>query len=243
MLIYDALKEAYGNKMSQKEVNKAYNTYKNQYGDQFNAFLANNNYTPKTFKQLIEINFLSKAALKAQMKPTQAQLKAEWKNYQPKITVQHILTTSQETANDVISQLDAGASFDSLANKYSVDNATSTKAGKLAPFNMTDKKYDSTFKKAAYKLKDGEYTFQPVKVTNGYEVIKMIKHPKKGSFSANKKALTQELYDKWANNSQIMQNVISQVLKDQKVEIKDKDLKSALDQYKSAGKSNNKITK
>ena len=71
----------------------------------------------------------------------------------------------------------------------------------------------------------------------------MIKHPAKGSFSANKKALTQELYDKWANNSTIMQNVISQVLKDQKVEIKDQDLKSALDQYKGKTNSANKITK
>ncbi|WP_276804735.1 peptidylprolyl isomerase [Lactobacillus hominis] len=243
MLIYDALKEAYGNKVNQAEINKTYDAYKNQYGVQFNAFLENNNYTRKSFKQLIEINYLSKAALKAQMKPTQAQLKAEWKNYQPKITVQHILTTKAETANEVVSKLDAGASFDSLANEYSVDNTTSTKGGKLAPFNMTDKKYDTAFKKAAYKLKEGEYTSQPVPVTNGYEIIKMIKHPAKGSFSANKKALTQELYDKWANNSTIMQNVISQVLKDQKVEIKDQDLKSALDQYKGKTNSANKITK
>lgn len=245
MLIHDALKEAYGNKLNQKEVDKTYNSYKKQYGDQFDAFLANNSYTKKSFKELIEINYLSKIALKAQMKPTNAQLKAEWKNYQPKVTVQHILTTSEDTAKEVISQLDAGQSFSSLAKKYSVDSTTSTSGGKLTPFNKNDRKYDTSFKNAAYKLKNGEYTSEPVKVTNGYEVIKMINHPNKGSFSANKKALTEDIYDKWANNSTIMQNVISQVLKDQKVEIKDADLKSALDQYKSSTTSSQsgKVTK
>ncbi len=62
----------------------------------------------------------------------------------------------------------------------------------------------------------------------------MVKHPDKGNFESSKAELTKELYNKWAANSTVMKNVISQVLKDQKVKITDKDLQSALDQYKGS---------
>ena len=65
----------------------------------------------------------------------------------------------------------------------------------------------------------------------------MIKHPAKGNFEENKQDLINNLYDKWAANSTVMNNVISQTLKDQKVQIKDKDLESTLDQYKGSTKS------
>ena len=237
LLIYDALKAQYGEKLNSREVTQEYNNYKERYGSQFDEFLAQNSYTKSSFKRMIQINLLSEIALRSQIKPTSKQLKAEWKTYQPKITVQHILVTSQSTAKEIINQLRNGKSFSSLAKTYSVDSSTSTNGGKLAPFNQENKNLDSTFKNAAYKLKNGEYTNTPIKVTNGYEIIKMISHPAKGSFENNRAELTNNLYTKWAANSTVMRNVISQVLKDQNVKITDKDLKSALDQYKGSTKS------
>lgn len=237
LLIYDALNEQYGKKLSSKAVNQEYNNYKERYGDQFASFLSQNGYTTTSFRRMIKINLLSKIALKAQIKPTNKQLKKEWKTYSPSVTVQHILTTDKNTANTVIQKLNNGTSFASLAQKYSVDSSSSSNGGKIAAFNKDNKQLDSSFKEAAYKLKNGEYTTTPVKTTNGYEIIKMIKHPSKGSFEENKQYLINNLYDKWATNSTVMKNVISQTLKDQKVQIKDKDLESALDQYKGSTKS------
>ena len=237
LLIYDALNEQYGKKLSSKAVNQEYNNYKERYGDQFASFLSQNGYTTTSFRRMIKINLLSKIALKAQIKPTNKQLKKEWKTYSPSVTVQHILTTDKNTANTVIQKLNNGTSFASLAQKYSVDSSSSSIGGKISAFNKDNKQLDSSFKEAAYKLKNGEYTTTPVKTTNGYEIIKMIKHPSKGSFEENKQYLINNLYDKWATNSTVMKNVISQTLKDQKVQIKDKDLESALDQYKGSTKS------
>ncbi len=234
LLIYDALKAQYGKKLDVKKVNTEYSNYKERYGSQFDNFLAQGAYTKASFKRMIQINLLSRIALESQIKPTDKQLKAAWKDYQPSVSVQHILTTSKTTAEQVIEQLNNGESFSSLAKKYSVDSSTSSDGGKLAAFNQENKNLDSTFKNAAYKLKDGEYTKTPVKVTNGYEIIKMVKHPDKGNFESSKAELTKELYNKWAANSTVMKNVISQVLKDQKVKITDKDLQSALDQYKGS---------
>ena len=237
LLIYDALNEQYGKKLSSKAVNQEYNNYKERYGDQFASFLSQNGYTTTSFRRMIKINLLSKIALKAQIKPTNKQLKKEWKTYSPSATVQHILTTDKNTANTVIQKLNNGTSFASLAQKYSVDSSSSSNGGKISAFNKDNKQLDSSFKEAAYKLKNGEYTTTPVKTTNGYEIIKMIKHPSKGSFEENKQDLINNLYDKWATNPTVMKNVISQTLKDQKVQIKDKDLESALDQYKGSTKS------
>ena len=237
LLIYDALNEQYVKKLSSKAVNQEYNNYKERYGDQFASFLSQNGYTTTSFRRMIKINLLSKIALKAQIKPTNKQLKKEWKTYSPSVTVQHILTTDKNTANTVIQKLNNGTSFASLAQKYSVDSSSSSNGGKISAFNKDNKQLDSSFKEAAYKLKNGEYTTTPVKTTNGYEIIKMIKHPSKGSFEENKQDLINNLYDKWATNPTVMKNVISQTLKDQKVQIKDKDLESALDQYKGSTKS------
>lgn len=233
LLIYCALDQAYGKSVTDKQVDKAYEKYKKQYGSGFSAYLSQNNYTKASFKRGIRTNLLSEVALKKLKKPSQAQLKDAWKTYHPQVTVQHILTQDEATARSVIAQLNAGKDFASLAKTYSLDTSSKDEGGKIS-FLSTDRSYDSTFKDAAYKLQKGKYTKEPVKVTDGYEVIKMVSNPGKGSFESRKKELTETVYASWLRNSTIMKQVISQVLKDQKVSIKDKDLASALDSYKSA---------
>ncbi|MFD1393583.1 peptidylprolyl isomerase [Lacticaseibacillus jixianensis] len=233
MLVYGAMNHAYGKQVPAQKVTAAYNSYRDQYGDGFASFLSQNNYTKQTFRQMLRLNYLSVAAMKAQMKPTTAQLKTAWQSYQPTVTVDHIQTTSQATAQQVIAALNAGQDFGALAAQYSVDAKTSNTGGELK-LASTDKDYDSTFKKAAYQLKKGEVTQTPVKTTAGYEVIKMVKHPARGSFAAHRKQLTAQLYQQWASNSTVMKNVVSQVLKDEKVKITDKHLASALNAYRGA---------
>ena len=233
LLIYRALDHAYGKSVSTKAVNTTYDSYQKQYGENFTSFLTQNGFSKASFRQSIRTNLLSEVALKKLKKVTNSQLKEAWKTYQPKVTVQHILTSDEATAKQVISDLAAGKDFTTLAKTYSIDTATKDNGGKTS-FEATSKSFDSTFKDAAYKLKNGDYTQSPVKVTNGYEVIKMVNHPAKGSFESNKEALTANVYAKWSRNSSVMQRVISQVLKDQHVTIKDKDLSDALDSYKQS---------
>ena len=237
LLIYRALNKAYGKSVSTKSVDNTYNSYKNEYGENFTSFLSQNGFSKSSFRQSIRTNLLSEVALKKLKKVTNSQLKTAWKTYQPKVTVQHILTSDESTAKQIISDLAAGKDFTTLAKTYSIDTSTKDKGGKVS-FESSSKSLDSTFKDAAYKLKNGEYTQSPVKVTNGYEVIKMIEHPAKGTFSDSKKALTASVYSKWSRNSSVMQRVISQVLTDQHVTIKDKDLADALDSYKQSVAAN-----
>ena len=234
MIINRALEEQYGNKVSQKEVDKQYNNYKKQYGSQFSAVLQQNGMTPSTFKQNLKTNLLSEAALKSVKKVTKKQEQEAWKSYQPKVTVQHILVAKKSTANDIIKQLKDGKSFKSLAKKYSLDTATKNNAGKLPAFDSTDTTLDSSFKTAAFKLKSGEVTDTPVKSQSGYHVIKMISHPAKGKFADHKKAIDNEIYASMAQDQETMRDVIATVLKKADVSIKDNDLKNVLSSYVSS---------
>lgn len=234
MIINRALEEQYGNKVSQKQVDKQYNNYKKQYGSQFSAVLQQNGMTPSTFKQNLKTNLLSEAALKSVKKITKKQEQQAWKSYQPKVTVQHILVAKKSTANDIIKQLKDGKSFKSLAKKYSLDTATKNNAGKLPTFDSTDTTLDSSFKTAAFKLKNGEVTDTPVKSQSGYHVIKMISHPAKGKFADHKKAIDNEIYASMAQDQETMRDVIATVLKKADVSIKDSDLKNVLSSYVSS---------
>ncbi|EFG56021.1 peptidylprolyl isomerase [Lactobacillus amylolyticus] len=237
MIIYRALNEQYGSKVSSSEVNKQYNNYKKQYGSQFSAVLQQNGMTPSSFKQNLKTNLLSEAALKDIKKVTKAQEKKAWKTYQPKVTVQHILVSKKSTAQKIIKELKAGKSFASLAKKYSLDTATKNNAGKLPAFDSTDTTLDPSFKTAAFKLKTGEVTSTPVKSQSGYHVIKMIKHPSKGTFAEHKKTIDNLIYASMAQDQTTMREVIATVLKRANVSIKDSDLKNVLSSYVSTTSS------
>lgn len=234
MLINRALEQQYGKKVSQSKVDKQYNNYKKQYGSQFSAVLQQNGMTASGFKQNLKTNLLSEAALKDIKQVSKSEEQKAWKNYQPKVTVQHILVSSKSTAEKIIKELKSGKSFASLAKKYSLDTATKNKAGKLPAFDSTDTTLDNSFKTAAFKLKTGEVTSSPVKSQSGYHVIKMINHPAKGSFASHKKAIDDQIYASMAQDQSTMKDVIATVLKKADISIKDNDLKNVLSSYISS---------
>ncbi|WP_294955692.1 peptidylprolyl isomerase PrsA [uncultured Lactobacillus sp.] len=238
MIINRVLEQQYGNKVSKKQVDKQYNNYKKQYGSQFDAVLQQNGMTAASFKQNLKTNLLSEAALKDIKKISKSQEEKAWKAYQPKVTVQHILVSKKSKAEEITKELKNGKSFKSLVKKYSLDTGTKNNEGKLPAFDSTDTSLDPAFKNAAFKLKTGETTKSPVKSQSGYHVIRMIKHPAKGSFASHKKEIDDQIYQSMSQNQQTMHDVLAKVIKKAGVNIKDNDLKDVLAAYIS--NSNNK---
>ncbi len=233
MLINHILEQQYGDKVSKKQVDKQYNNYKKQYGNQFEAVLQQNGMTVSSFKQNLKTNLLSEAALKDIKKISKSQEEKAWKAYQPKVTVQHILVSKKSKAEQITAELKNGKSFKSLVKKYSLDTGTKNNAGKLPAFDSTDTSLDPSFKAAAFKLKTGETTKSPIKSQSGYHIIRMIKHPAKGTFASHKKEIDNQIYQTMSQDQQTMHEVISKVIKKAGVDIKDKDLKDVLASYVS----------
>ena len=233
MIINRVLEQQYGNKVSKKQVDKQYNNYKKQYGSQFDAVLQQNGMTASSFKQNLKTNLLTEAALKDIKKISKSQEDKVWKDYQPKVKVQHILVSKKSKAEEITNELKNGKSFKSLVKKYSLDTGTKNNEGKLPAFDSTDSSLDPAFKKAAFKLKTGETTKSPIKSQSGYHVIRMIKHPAKGSFASHKKEIDDQIYQSMSQDQQTMHDVLAKVIKKAGVDIKDKDLKDVLASYVS----------
>ena len=233
MIINRVLEQQYGNKVSKKQVDKQYNNYKKQYGSQFDAVLQQNGMTASSFKQNLKTNLLTEAALKDIKKISKSQEDKVWKDYQPKVKVQHILVSKKSKAEEITNELKNGKSFKSLVKKYSLDTGTKNNEGKLPAFDSTDSSLDPAFKKAAFKLKTGETTKSPIKSQSGYHVIRMIKHPAKGTFASHKKEIDDQIYQTMSQDQQTMHDVLAKVIKKAGVDIKDKDLKDVLASYVS----------
>lgn len=238
MIISKALDDQYGKSVSDKEVDKTFNTYKKQYGKQFDQILSQNGMTQKSFKQSIKTNLLTKVAVKKTEKISNSDLKKQWKNYSPKITVEHILVDKKETAESIISKLDNGESFTKLAKSESTDPGTKSKGGLMPAFAKDDSSIDKDFRDASFKLsKVGDYTTEPVKSAYGYHVIKLVKKPAKGEMKDHEKELKKEIYASKMQDATTMQKVISKVLKKADVSIKDNDLKDVLANYVTDNKA------
>lgn len=234
MVLDKVLEKDYGKKVSKSDVNKQYDQLKEEYGSNFSQALQQNNLTPSTLKDQIRSNLLLRQAVIANTKITDKMLKEQWKEYQPNIQVAHILVANESEANEVIDQLKKDGSYDNfkkLAKKYSTDDTTKDKGGKLPEFNNTNSQLDSSFKEAAFKLKTGQFTEQPVKTSYGYQVIYCIKNPGKGKMSDHTKELKNQIIDEEMNDPSTLQKVISKVLKNGDVSIKDKDLQNVLASY------------
>lgn len=235
MILDKVLEKEYGKQVSDKEVNAQYNSYKNQYGSQFAAMLQQNGLTEKSLKQQIRSNLCLEAAVKAHTKITNKQINKQWTKYQPRVQTAEILVGSKSDAQDIIDQMNNSdhpyKTFKKLVKSKSTDSSNKNVGGKVAAFDNTSTSVDSAYKKAAFQLKTGEYTSEPVKTDDGYQVIYMIEHPAKGKKSQHINDLRNQIVQEKMNNQAFLHKVVSDVLKKGNVSIKDNDLKNILDEY------------
>jgi peptidyl-prolyl cis-trans isomerase C len=87
------------------------------------------------------------------------------------VDARHILLKTKPEAEKVIAELKGGADFAELAKKYSTDPA-GAQGGDLGFFKKDDML--SEFSAAAFNLKPGEYTKEPVQTRYGWHVIELV---------------------------------------------------------------------
>lgn len=93
------------------------------------------------------------------------QYKKDFKS-QKEMRAHHILVDDEDTAEDIIAKIKKGDDFNELAKKYSKE-----KNADLGYF--TKEMMVPEFGEAAFKMKKGEYTKEPIKTKFGYHIIKV----------------------------------------------------------------------
>ena len=230
LIIEDVLTDLYGDKVTDEVVDKQYSTEEENYGgaEAFEYIMLQQGYTADSYKDTIRLNLLIEAAVKDKTDFTDEEIQAAYDEYVPEVTAAHILVEDEETAKDIINQLNDGADFAELAKEYSTDTATAENGGEVT---FSSGEMVPEFEEAAYALKDGETTTEPVATDYGFHVIKMIEKPEKGTLEEETDTIKDQLITTKLADSASIQAVISGIMKDANIIIDDKDLSTAMDAY------------
>lgn len=184
---YNALKEQNGEQVLQKlvlqtiledkyevsdeEVEKELETYKEQFGDQWEMVLAQSGVDEETFEEEMRLSLLQRKAATEDVEVTDEEVQTRYDRLHYKINARHILVGDEETANEVKEKLDNGEDFAALAEEYSMDPGTAANGGELQPFTAGDMVPE--FEDAVYTMEVDEIS-DPVQSTHGFHVIQLL---------------------------------------------------------------------
>jgi len=129
--------------------------------------------------QAAEQRFVQEAYLRKSIdaKLTDAMVKKQYEDWlkanppQDEVRARHILVETKEEAQEIIKKLNGGAKFEELAAQQKIDQASAQSQGDLGYF--TADMMVEPFAKAAFAMKPGEITKEPVQTDFGWHVIKV----------------------------------------------------------------------
>lgn len=230
MLIEQILENNY--KVTDDEVEKQFNETKEQYGDAFESTLASYSLTEDTYKDSIRLQLLQDKAAK-DVEVTDKEIEEYYNKAKVERKTRHILVADEDTANTVIKELKAGGDFAKLAKKYSTDTASAEEGGELGWVKMSDSMVPE-FLDATFALELNTIS-EPVQSQYGYHIIEVTDTQDIKDYGTleDKK---DEIKDAIAASKGDFNAKIADLIKEAKVDIKDKDLKNALDGLKSSEK-------
>lgn len=221
-------------------------SYKSSYGDKYKTFLSNYGISDDSeLKNILIQQSKQEKVVEAYIKKniTDSEMKSYYdNNIKGDIKASHILISVDENATDedkekakkkaeeIIEKLKNGEDFAKLAKEYSDDDESKKDGGNLGYFNTGD--MVEAFEEAAYKLSVDEYTTEPVKTTYGYHIIKKTGEKEKPSFEKSKSTIIEKIVDdKKENDTTITAKAMKALREKYKLNIKDKYLKKAYNDY------------
>lgn len=139
---------------------------------------------------------------------------------------------AEEKAKEVIKKLDDGSKWADLVKEYSDDTGSKENEGLIENFTKGD--VVDEFFEATLKLKDGEYTKEPVESTYGYHVILKVSNTKKPSLKDSKDKILKEIVEnKLSNDDDLYNNTWVDIRKSYNLDIKDSKVKAAYNKSKT----------
>ena len=236
LLLGRVFEAQYGDKVSADDVKKAYDTTASSYGASFSSALSSAGLTVDSYKQQIRTSKLVEYAVgqAANKKLTTKNYKDAYKNYNPDTTAQIIQLSDEDTANSVLSQVQAeGADFATIAKN---NTAEANKTVEYT-FDSAETKVPSDVMKAAFAQNEGSVS-SVIKVLNSstysytYYIVKTTKKTeKKSDWKTYKERLKKMILAQYEGDSSFQNKVIADALDKANVKIKDSAFANILAQY------------
>ncbi|MFS0577226.1 peptidylprolyl isomerase [Sporosarcina sp. 179-K 3D1 HS] len=217
--------------VSDEQVKSEIDKMKEQLGDNFEAYLAQQGQTEASVKKIIKLNLLQEAALSEGVEVTDEELDQRIEMMNTELKAKHILVDDEETALKVKKKVEEGADFAATAKEFSTEPAAKESGGDLGWFGygkMVPEFWDAAYGLELNKLSD------PVQTEHGYHIIEVTEKRKaedaKEYSKEEKEELRKEMKLEKADQSAAMEK-ISNLMKEADVKVEDQDLKSALDMF------------
>ena len=135
------------------------------------------------------------------------------------IKASHILVKKKSLADQLLERINNGESFSKLAKEFS-ECPSKKRGGSLGKFSRGA--MVKPFEKAAFALKVGEITPEPVKTDFGYHIIKLTDRipPKPEKFEVVREEITRDL--QMGKQKTIFDDIVSKLKKDADIKIDEK---------------------
>ncbi|MGE7796839.1 peptidylprolyl isomerase [Lysinibacillus fusiformis] len=213
-------------KVSDKELNEAYDALASQFGDNFDQALAQNGLTEQGFKDSLFIELLQDKAVEDTL-----DTKKYYEQMKTELNARHILVADENTAKEVIKKIKGGAKFEDVAKEYSTDTGSAQKGGELGWFSVGS--MVSQFNDAAYKLPLNTIS-EPVKSAFGYHIIEVTdKREVKGigSFKDEEVNIKKTMLGQLKQSGEfqtLVKDIVAKLVKDANFKTTDKNLQNSL---------------
>lgn len=231
LMIEKVLSEEY--EVTDEEIQAEIEDSKEQLGENYEQFLAQNNQTEESYEKVVRLNLLQEKALTDGVEVSEEEIKEQYERQGTELNARHILVADAETAATVKEELDNGADFAELAEEYSTDPGSAANGGDLGWFGTGQMVPE--FEDAAYSLEIDEIN-EPVQSQHGFHIIQVLEKREvedRPSYEDQKESIRSELAMAQADQSALLPKV-AELMEEANVDIKDEDLKGALDDIMNA---------
>lgn len=215
-------------KVTDEEIEEELKGVKEQYGESYEAVLAQSNLTEETLKTNIRFTLLQEKALK-DVEVTDEEIEKYYNQASQELNARHILVEDEETAKEIKAKLDAGEDFAKLAKEFSTDPGSGAKGGDLGWFTVGTMVPE--FNDAAYALEIDEIS-EPVQSEHGFHIIQVTEKRDVKDYGKleDKK---EEIRESIAATKADWNTKMAELIKEADVKVKDKDLKDAFSGIKA----------
>lgn len=210
--------------VTDKEIEEELKVVKDQYGEGYEAALAESNLTEDMLKTNIRFSLLQEKATK-DVDVTDEEIQTYYDQASQELNARHILVEDEALAKELVEKLNAGEDFATLAKENSTDTGSAEKGGDLGWFSTGT--MVPAFNDAAYALEIDAIS-EPVQSDFGYHIIQVLdKREVKDYGSLEDKK--EEIREAIAATKGDWNTKMAELIKEAKVDVKDADLKGAFE--------------